>query len=108
MRSEKWLSSTYLEAEWQNEISKYASAEYFTKNIIGTVYFEEVCHYVPQNAIVIEMAPHGLLQAILKRSLSKEVINIPLTHRDHNENAVHLLSAVGKQVFRPYKIKLLL
>lgn len=55
--------------------------------------------HVPKNAIAIEIAPHGLLQAILKRSLAKDVVNIPLTLRNHQDNAEYLFCALGKYDF---------
>lgn len=51
---------------------------------------------IPDNAITIEIAPHGLLQAILKRSLDQNVTNIPLTRRGHKDNAEYFLQALGK------------
>lgn len=57
--------------------------------------FEEVSVYIPKNAIAIEIAPHGLLQAILKRSL-KDVVNIPLTQRVFGDSVKYLLKAIGQ------------
>ncbi|XP_065219793.1 fatty acid synthase isoform X2 [Planococcus citri] len=96
LRSSKWISSSNLEADWNKEKAKYSSAEYHTNNLLSSVYFEEASHNVPANAIAIEIAPHGLLQAILKRSLKKDVINIPLTLRNHPDNSEFLLAALGK------------
>lgn len=50
---------------------------------------------IPDNAIVVEIAPHGLLQAILKRS-HKECTHIPLTRRGNPNGVKFLLEAVGK------------
>lgn len=60
------------------------------------VLFEETSELVPSNAVLIEVAPHGLLQAILKRSLPNTCINIPLTRRGHADSALFLLEAIGK------------
>lgn len=57
--------------------------------------FEETAKLIPANAMVIEIAPHGLLQAILKRSLS-ECLHIPLTRRGHADPVKFLLEAIGK------------
>lgn len=51
---------------------------------------------IPNDAITIEIAPHGLLQAILKRSLDQNVINISLIQRNHKDNAEYFLQALGK------------
>jgi len=56
---------------------------------------------VPKDAIVIEIAPHALLQAILKRSLGPECLCIGLTKRSTNPqgNISVVLSAIGKWVW---------
>jgi fatty acid synthase, animal type len=51
---------------------------------------------IHHNAITIEIAPHGLLQAILRRSLKKDVVNIPLTQRNNKDNVQVLFNAFGK------------
>ncbi|XP_014614880.1 PREDICTED: fatty acid synthase-like [Polistes canadensis] len=51
---------------------------------------------IPKNAITIEISPHGLLQAILKQSLSPDCINLALTRRGNKDNSILLLSALGK------------
>lgn len=58
--------------------------------------FEETARLIPGNAITIEIAPHGLLQAILRRSLKKDVLNIPLTEKKHADNVQYFLTALGK------------
>ncbi|CAH2093487.1 unnamed protein product [Euphydryas editha] len=60
------------------------------------VLFEETARLIPANAITIEIAPHGLLQAILRRSLKKDVLNIPLAERKHIDNVQVLFTALGK------------
>jgi len=64
---------------------------------LSEVLFEEGCKYIPKNAICLEIAPHGLLQAILRRSFPPTCTNISLTNgtRRH-DNANFLLSAIGK------------
>ncbi|XP_075231646.1 fatty acid synthase-like [Lycorma delicatula] len=96
LRSERWISSSVPESEWNKESAKYCSAEYFTNNLLGTVLFEEASKHIPDNAIAIEIAPHGLLQAILRKSLKKNCINIPLTQRRQKDGLRFFLSAVGK------------
>lgn len=99
-RSEKWISSTFLESDWQTANCKYASSEYFMQNVTGKVFFQEACQHVPENAIVIEIAPHGILQAILKRSLHENTIRIPLTSKQSRNKTVYLLQSFGKYVFK--------
>lgn len=58
--------------------------------------FEEVLKHIPSDAITIEIAPHGLLQAILKVSLPDTVTNISLTKRVFSNSNSILLAAFGK------------
>lgn len=57
--------------------------------------FEEALAYVPEQAVLIEIAPHGLMQAILKRELPNNV-HIPLTQRDHPTPVHYLLEGLGR------------
>ncbi|KOB70787.1 Fatty acid synthase, partial [Operophtera brumata] len=93
-RSKKWLSTCFLPENWTNAICQYASPEYFTYNILNTVYFEETAKFIPDDAIVIEIAPHGLMQAIIKRS-HVNCINVPLTRRGEKDNVLFMLKAIG-------------
>lgn len=96
-RSSKWISTSIPEGRWDETLAKYCSAEYLTNNLVSSVLFEEGCKHIPENAIVIEIAPHGLLQAILKRSLHPTCSNVSLTLRSNKSNSVNfLLTAIGK------------
>ena len=94
-RSAKWLSSSYPEDQWDNAESQYSSGEYHTKNLLSPVLFEEVLEKLPKNALTIEVAPHGLLKSILKRSM-KEGVHLSLTQRDNKEGSLFLMDAFGK------------
>nr|CAD7443780.1 unnamed protein product [Timema bartmani] len=94
-RSSKWVSSSVPESKWETPLAKYSSAEYHTNNLLSPVLFEESTKCIPNNAIVIEIAPHGLLQAIMRRSFGSENIHIPLTLRGHSKSHEFLLAAVG-------------
>ncbi|OXU25389.1 hypothetical protein TSAR_001850 [Trichomalopsis sarcophagae] len=95
-RSAKWLSTSVPIDKWGTAEADYSSAEYHTNNLLNAVLFEETSAFIPKNAICIEIAPHGLLQAILRRSLPPSVANIPLTQRGHRDNVEVLLQAFGK------------
>lgn len=99
-RSSKWLSSTYAEDQWSNDESQYSSGRYFTTNLLSPVLFEEVLEMLPKNALTIEVAPHGLLKSILKRSL-KDGIHMSLTQRDNKNGSTFLMDAFGKCVEIP-------
>ncbi|XP_059621795.1 fatty acid synthase-like [Phlebotomus argentipes] len=94
-RSERWLSTSVPQAKWKDEQSQYSSAEYHTNNLLNPVLFEETFSLIPNNAVTIEIAPHGLLQAIIKRS-KPSAIHVPLTLRGTKNNAAFFLGALGK------------
>lgn len=95
-RSSKWISTSVQQNDWDTPLAKTVSAEYLTNNLLSSVYFEEGCTHIPNNAICIEIAPHGLLQPILKKSLKSECTNIALTKRGQKEELHFFLSAIGK------------
>ncbi|XP_065214305.1 fatty acid synthase-like [Planococcus citri] len=95
LRSDKWICTSALEHEWNTEKIKYSSAEYYTNNLLSPVYFEESCAHIPENAIAIEIAPHGLLNAILKRTLPATVENIPFALRNHENGVEFFLNSLG-------------
>jgi len=84
------------EIEWESDLAKYSSPEYHTNNLLSSVLFEDVLKHIPSDAIVIEIAPHGLLQAILKEALPETVTNIPLTKRMFGDSIRFILTAIGK------------
>ncbi|XP_029343545.1 fatty acid synthase [Acyrthosiphon pisum] len=95
-RSSKWLSSSLPETEWESDLTKYSSPEYHTNNLLSSVLFEDVLNHIPKDAITIEIAPHGLLQAIIERALPEMVTNIPLTKRMYGDSVRFLLTSIGK------------
>ncbi|XP_018570431.1 fatty acid synthase-like [Anoplophora glabripennis] len=94
-RSSKWVSTSNMEENWNTDLAKHSSAEYHTNNLLSAVLFEEGCKHIPKDSILIEIAPHGLLQAILKRSV-KHSTNIPLTQRGSKSGVDFLLQSLGK------------
>jgi fatty acid synthase len=60
------------------------------------VYFDEASQKIPHNAIMIEIAPHGLLLAILKCSLNEGITNITVMQCGHPDSTEYLLTALGK------------
>ncbi|XP_023313670.1 fatty acid synthase-like [Trichogramma pretiosum] len=95
-RSSKWLSTSVPRSKWETPAARLSSAEYHTNNLLSPVLFEETSLLIPKDAVTIEIAPHGLLQAILKRSLAPTVTNIALTRRGHEDNVEVLLQGLGK------------
>ena len=97
-RSSRWVCSSVPPSAYKLPAVQYSSPEYHTNNLLNSVYFEEASQQIPHNAITIEIAPHGLLQAILKLSLNEGVTNVALTQRGHPEGTEFLLAALGKYV----------
>lgn len=95
-RSDRWISSSIPESTWSSSIAKQSSAAYHVNNLLSPVLFHSSLKHVPKHAICIEIAPHGLLQAILKRSLGPECTNISLMKRQHNDNVKFMLTNIGK------------
>uniref|UniRef100_A0A8D9A8C4 Fatty acid synthase n=1 Tax=Cacopsylla melanoneura TaxID=428564 RepID=A0A8D9A8C4_9HEMI len=95
-RSTKWISTSVEEKDWDSDLAKYASPQYFTNNLLSSVYFEEGSLHIPKNAIVIEIAPHALLAPIVKKSLDPETVHIALTNRSKSVNNIQcLLEGIG-------------
>ncbi|XP_011142771.1 fatty acid synthase [Harpegnathos saltator] len=95
-RSAKWISSSIPESAWGSPLAQFNSSAYHVNNLLSPVLFQEAIAHIPVNAITIEVAPHCLLQAILRRSLPPTVTNLSLHKRDHPNNLAFLLSNVGK------------
>lgn len=95
-RSSRWKSTSFPENQWNTPDAQYSSMEYHLNNIRSPVYFHSAVKHIPKNAITIEIAPHCLLQAILKRSLPSTVTNISLTKKTASNHVNYLLEAIGK------------
>lgn len=95
-RSNRWISTSVQQYQEKFEWSKYNSAEYHYNNFCNVVLFRQALQQIPDNAIVIEVSPHGLLQAILKRELKATTINIPLLSKRVEDNEQYFLSSIGK------------
>ncbi|XP_055550797.1 fatty acid synthase [Wyeomyia smithii] len=95
-RSPRWISTSIPEEAWKTPLAQQSSAAYHVNNLLSSVLFSEGLQHVPANAICIEIAPHGLLQAILKRALGKDSTNLSLMKRGHDNNVVFMLSNIGK------------
>ncbi|KAJ2940723.1 hypothetical protein O0L34_g14834 [Tuta absoluta] len=103
-RSENWISTSWPDNKRNSKIAEMCSAEYHTNNLLSPVYFEEAAKLIPENAVVVEVAPHGLMQAIMKRSHPK-CTHIPLTRRDQKNPLQFLFEAFGKLYEMGYNLK---
>lgn len=80
----------------------YCSADYHTNNACSPVLFYEALQKVPPNAITIEIAPHALMQAILRRNLQKTCSSVGLM----NVKAENELESFLQVIFSFLKIKI--
>lgn len=104
MRTTRWLSTAVEESQWNSELAKYASAEYFAHNLTTSVKFHEALSKVPSNAVVVEIAPHGLLQALIKSTVGSQATPIALMRKGHADNLNFFLEAIGKYVGENLKV----
>ncbi|XP_066056968.1 fatty acid synthase [Chamaea fasciata] len=95
-RSARWISTSIHESQWQTDLARNSSAEYHVNNLVNPVLFHEGLKHVPENAVVVEIAPHALLQAILKRTLKPTCTILPLMKKDHKNNLEFFLTQIGK------------
>ncbi|NXL79375.1 FAS synthase, partial [Leptocoma aspasia] len=95
-RSARWISTSIPESQWQSGLARTSSAEYHVNNLVNPVLFHEGLKHVPENAVVVEIAPHALLQAILKRTLKPTCTILPLMKKDHKNNLEFFLTQIGK------------
>lgn len=94
-RSKKWISTSVPKDTWEDEIALWSSAEYHANNMLSPVLFEEGALNLPEKSLVIEIAPHGVLQPIVRQCLSScEYVN--LTKRDVDDGLILFLQSLGK------------
>jgi len=95
-RSSKWLSTSVKEENWNSDLAQWCSGQYHANNFKSTVRFSEACQKVPKNVIVIEIAPHGLFQGLLKSSLDSSCKIVSLAKRGSKSPLKHLLTTLGE------------
>lgn len=61
-RSARWVSTSIPQSEWDSALALHSSAEYHVNNLVSPVLFQEGLSLVPENAVLLEIAPHALLQ----------------------------------------------
>jgi fatty acid synthase, animal type len=89
-RSSKWISTSLIEGQ-----DEFSTINYHVNNMLSTVRFAEALTKVPEDSFFIEIAPHGLLQPILKQS-NPSAICESLTKRNVEDGIVNLLQSLGK------------
>ncbi|XP_038206276.1 fatty acid synthase-like [Zerene cesonia] len=94
-RSARWVSSSLPRDQWGSDIAKLSDAAYHVNNLLSPVRFAEALREVPERAVLVEVAPHALLQAVLRRA-RPGAAHVPLVRRDAASPAAHLLAALGR------------
>ncbi|KAG5347678.1 FAS synthase, partial [Acromyrmex charruanus] len=94
-RSSKWISTSIPRTKWSTSTAKLSSAEYHTRSLLNTVLFQQTTDLIPNNAVVIEIAPDNILHHALTDSLHPSVTNIVLTQQT-NKNIDVTLQGIGK------------
>ncbi|XP_049519228.1 LOW QUALITY PROTEIN: fatty acid synthase-like [Dermacentor silvarum] len=94
-RSERWLSSSLPPHRWHEPLAQVCSAEYHVNNFASPVLFFEALQHVPQDAIFVEVAPHCLLQAILRRAIGPDARCLGLMQRK-GDNHTYFLNSLGQ------------
>ncbi|XP_065311985.1 fatty acid synthase-like [Dermacentor albipictus] len=94
-RSRRWISSSVPQSRWHEPLAQLCSAEYQTNNLLSPVLFCEALEHVPRNAVLVEIAPHCLLQAILRRAVGPDASCLGLMKRDA-DNLEYFLCSLGK------------
>ena len=96
-RSSKWISSCVPESDWNTDLAKYCSPEYFEYNMLSPVLFNEALQLVPRNAVLIELGPTSLFESIIKRSLGNDIKYINLMKKNNSSgNLEMILSSIGR------------
>lgn len=72
-RSPRWISTSIPQSEWESPLALYSSAEYHVNNLVSPVLFQEGLSLVPDNAVVVEIAPHALLQVSDSHGLNEHL-----------------------------------
>ncbi|RDD36517.1 Fatty acid synthase [Trichoplax sp. H2] len=96
LRSSRWISSSVPESKLHEDIAKYAGADYYVNNLVSPVLFYDAMQKVPEDAIVIEISPHHLLQAVLKRSMSKTCTIMKTMRKDNPRNRELFFTTLGQ------------
>jgi fatty acid synthase len=60
------------------------------------VLFQEALQHVPKKVVLVEIAPHALLQSILKRSVSDSAVVLGLVKKTEPDNVEYFLSSLGR------------
>ena len=95
LRSRKWVSTSVMASDNNEEALKYASAEYFSHNLVNPVYFYDKLKDLPSDAIVLELGPHSVFGKIVTETLN-DCKYLSLIKKDSNDTNLDMfLSALA-------------
>ncbi|XP_049271383.1 fatty acid synthase [Rhipicephalus sanguineus] len=94
-RSKRWLSSSLPPDRWHEPLAQVCSPEYQVNNFVSPVLFFEALQHVPKDAILVEVAPHCLLQGVLRRAMGSEASSLGLMKREVDNHA-YFLNTLGQ------------
>ncbi|XP_063827966.1 fatty acid synthase [Ostrinia nubilalis] len=95
-RSSRWVSSSLPRDQWNSDLAKMSDVAYHVNNLLSPVRFADALKEIPARALVVEVAPHALLQAVLKRAVPAPAAHVALVRRDAADARLHLLAALGR------------
>ncbi|GBM39332.1 Fatty acid synthase [Araneus ventricosus] len=95
-RSERWISTSYPESQWNLPECKMCGPDYFCNNLVSSVRFTHALKKIPSDAVLIEIGPHFLLQSILKRVVGPKASYHGLMKRNDEDNMLFFMESLGK------------
>ncbi|KAF8774577.1 Fatty acid synthase like protein [Argiope bruennichi] len=95
-RTERWISTSFPESQWNTPECKMCGPDYFCNNMVSSVRFTHALTKIPSDAIVIEIGPHYLLQSILKRAIGPKASYHGLMKRNDENNVLFFMESLGK------------
>jgi fatty acid synthase len=95
-RSSKWVSSSVPKDKLNTDLGKFCSPDYHVNNALSPVLFYEALQQIPNHSVLIEISPHCLLQAILRRCVSSTCTNLGLLKARHENNMEFFMQNLGK------------
>ncbi len=97
-RTNRWISSSVSENEWDTEVARTGSAAYLVNNAVSPVLFHGALAHIPENAVVVEIGATCLLLSVFKKTLGPKRLCLGLNKKGENDNAKFFMKALGKYV----------
>lgn len=95
-RCSNWISSSVPETDRISKLAQTFSVDYLVNNITGPILCKEAMQHVPENAVIIGLGPHKLLEKVLDRSIEEDSALIGLLNDNHDSEVEFLLEGLGK------------